>query len=90
MAIRSNSTQFNQPSVKLDIDPIPTVTYNYVTNLLPSRVIRFVNEHRYEWQPGETIKVLAEDTDALRNLKLGERACCGGVEANRIFEVSEV
>ena len=90
MAKRSDLPLNSDSPVKLDIDPTPPVTYNYVTNLLPSRVIRFVNEHRYEWQPGETVKVLTEDTDALRNLKLGERACCGGAEANRIFEVSDV
>ena len=90
MAKRSNRTLDDKPQVKLDIDPQPTVIYNYVTNLLPSRVIRFVNGNRYEWQPGQTIPVLSEDTDALRNLTLGERACCGGAAANRIFEVSEV
>ena len=76
--------------VKLDIDPKPSVTYNYVTNLLPSRVIREINGRRYEWQPGQKIQVLVEDTDSLRNLTLGGRACCGGANANRIFEVSEV
>ena len=93
MAKRSDSTLNYKPILepkKLDIDPHPTVIYNYVTNLLPSRVIREINGNRYEWQPGQTVKVLATDTDALRDLKLGERACCGGAEANRIFEVSEV
>jgi len=89
MAKRSDMS-FDYNPLKPDIDPTPLVTYNYVTNLLPSRVIRYVNGNRYEWQPGETVKVLTEDTDALRNLKIGERACCGGANANRIFEVSEV
>jgi hypothetical protein len=75
---------------KLDIDPKPSITYNKVTNLLPSRVIREIGGRRYEWQPGQTINILAEDTDALRNLTLGGRACCGGANANHIFEVLEV
>ena len=85
MAKRSYSTLDDQPQVKLDIDPEPLVTYNYVTNLLPSRVIREVNGNRYEWQPGQTIKVLAEDTDALRNLTLGGGTCCGGATAPRFL-----
>lgn len=95
MAKRSDSTFNYKPTLdpilepKLDIDPKQSITYNYVTNLLPSRVIREVNGHRYEWQPGQKIQVLAEDTDALRNLTLGGTPCCGAT-ANRIFEVSEV
>jgi hypothetical protein len=89
MAKRSDSPFYNKP-VELDIDPVPQVTYNYVTNRLPSRVIRVGSSGtRYEWQPGETIKVLVEDTEALRNLILGERTCCGA-PANLIFEILEV
>ena len=77
--------------VKLDIDPKPSVTYNKVTNLLPSRVIRYgLSGIRYEWQPGQTIDVLPEDTNALRNLKLGGRPCCAGGDANSMFQISEV
>jgi len=92
MAKRSNRSLDNKPIVELDIDPQPSVTYNYVTNRLPSRVIRYgaVTNTRYEWQPGECIAVQAEDTNALRNLILGGRPCCAGGDANRIFEVSEV
>jgi hypothetical protein len=90
MAKRSDMPLYNNP-LKPDIDPVPQVTYNYVTNRLPSRVIRFgVSGTRYEWQPGQTIKVLAEDAVEMKNLVLGERACCGGADANSIFEVSEV
>ena len=89
MAQRSDSPLKNKP-IELDIDPTPLVTYNYVTNRLPSRVIREINGRRYEWQPGQTIKVLSEDALSLKNLKLGERACCGGANANLIFDVSEV
>jgi hypothetical protein len=91
MAKRSDLS-FNDYTLKPDIDPVPQVTYNYVTNRLPSRVIRFgsVSGQRYEWKPGETIPVLVEDTNALRNLKLGERTCCGDANANLIFDVLEV
>jgi hypothetical protein len=94
MAKRSDSTLNYKPTLetpKLDIDPKPSVTYNKVTNMLPSRVIRYgVSGTRYEWQPGKTIDVLPEDIEELRNLTLGGRACCGGANANRIFEISEV
>ena len=90
MAKRSNRSLDNKPIVELDIDPQPSVTYNYVTNRLPSRVIREINGRRYEWQPGECIAVQAEDTNALRNLILGGRPCCAGGDANRRVEVSEV
>ena len=89
MAKRSDMS-FDYNPLKPDIDPTPLVTYNYVTNLLPSRVIREINGRRYEWQPGQKIQVLVEDTDSLRNLTLGGRACCGGANANRIFEILEV
>ena len=97
MAKRDNSTLYNKPTLepvfepKFDIDPKPSITYNKVTNLLPSRVIRYgLSGTRYEWQPGQTINVLPEDANSFRDLTLGERACCGGANANRIFEISEV
>jgi hypothetical protein len=94
MAKRSDSTFYNKPTLeppKLDIDPKPSITYNKVTNLIPSRVIRYgkVSGTRYEWQPGQTINVLSEDTDELRNLKLGGRPCCAGGDANSMFQVLE-
>ena len=88
MAKRSGSTLDNQPKVKLGIDPKTEVTYNKVTNLLASRVIREVNGIRYEWKPGETLSVRSEDTEFLRNLTLGGRPCCGSLP-HLIFEVSE-
>ena len=96
MAKRDYSTLNNKPTLepilepKLDIDPKPSITYNKVTNLLPSRVIRYgLSGIRYEWQPGQTINVLSEDTDSLRNLKLGGRPCCAGGDANSMFQVLE-
>ena len=98
MAKRSNRSLDNQyvesilEPVKSDIDPEPQVTYNYVTNRLPSRVIRYgaVTGIRYEWKPGECVEVRSEDADALRNLKLGGRPCCAsGPTDNLIFDVSE-
>lgn len=80
--------EVEKPVVELGIDPPTKVTYNNVTNLIPSRVIREVNGTRYEWQPGQTLQVKSEDTDALRNLILGERPCCGN-RPNLIFQVSE-
>jgi hypothetical protein len=75
---------------KLDIDPKPLVTYNKVTNLIPSRVIRYGSYTgiRYEWQPGQTIVVQSEDANELRNLPFGGRPCCGQ-PANLIFKVLE-
>lgn len=79
--------------VKPDIDPEGAQAYNYkqVSNRLPSRVIRYgkVTGTRYEWQPGQTIPVRVEDTDELKGLIFGGRPCCGGQDANRIFEVLE-
>jgi hypothetical protein len=76
---------------KLDIDPKPAITYNKVTNRLPSRVIRYGSYTgiRYEWQPGQTINVQAEDSNEMRNLSFGGQPCCGQ-PANLIFEVLEV
>lgn len=86
------SVQEQYPAVELGIDPNHQIAYNKVRNLLPSRVIRVVNGHRYEWQPGQVIRVPVEDTEPLRNLKLGSRPCagCAGIQnANLMFEVSE-
>jgi hypothetical protein len=76
---------------ELGIDPHLQITYNKVTNLLGSRVIRTgsYTGKRYEWQAGETLLVQSEDAQPLKNLKLGERACCAGGNANTIFQVSE-
>lgn len=75
------SIPFEEVHEELGIDPTPKVTYNKVTkrvvNAYPSRIIRIVNGTRYEWRPGETIEVKSEDTDALRNLTMGDRPCCG-------------
>jgi hypothetical protein len=88
MAKRSGSTLDHKYAVKevvpepeviveLGIDLPPKVIYNKVVNQYPSRIIRVVNGTGYEWQPGETILVKSEDTDALRNLTMGGRPCCG-------------
>jgi hypothetical protein len=91
MAKRSSRTFDDQPEVmyqimppleeievvNLGIDPPPKITYNRVVNTYPSRIIRTVNGNNYEWQPGETILVKSEDTNALRNLTMGARPCCG-------------
>ena len=94
MAERSRRTLNNQYAVEpvkteeLGIDPPSKLTYNNVVNQLASRVIREVNGHRYEWSPGGVTKVLSEDTDALRNLKLGGTPCCGN-RPTIIFQVLE-
>mgnify|MGYP001159168680 CR=1 FL=1 len=73
---------------ELGIDPLPKITYNTVTNLLPSRVIREVNGVRYEWKPGEQLLLPHKDAEPLRSLILGGRPCCGNLP-HPIFEVSE-
>jgi hypothetical protein len=77
--------------LELGIDPTSQIQYNLVTNKLGSTVIRYgsYSGKRYEWQPGQALPVQREDAQSMRNLKIGERACCAGVEANIIFEVSE-
>jgi hypothetical protein len=82
--------------IKPDIDPDGVQAYNYkqVSNRLPSRVIRVgnVTGTRYEWQPGQTIPVRAEDADEMNKLVIGGRPCSGcdgGKDANRIFDVLE-
>ena len=89
MAKRSGSSL--NDNVKLGIDPQPQITYNLVTNKLGSTVIRYgsYTGKRYEWQAGETLSVQKEDAQSMKNLKLGERTCCGSGTANTIFEVSE-
>jgi hypothetical protein len=76
------------PTPNLGIDPTPQLAYNKVRNLVPSRVIRYVNDHRYEWSPGQSIPVLLEDVHDLLNLKIGGTPCCGQT-AGPMFEVSE-
>lgn len=89
MAKRSNSTQSD--NVKLGIDPEQQLTYNLVTNKLGSTVIRYgsYSGRKYTWGAGESILVQHEDAVSLKNLKLGERTCCGSGTTNTMFEVSE-
>lgn len=80
-----------KPKSELGIDPQQQITYNLVTNKLGSTIVRYgsYTGRKYTWGAGETIPVQHEDAVSLKNLKLGERTCCGSGTANTIFEVSE-